>query len=102
MDGTAWLGLIVERGEAKAKFVVRSYDKSMKPGSTLIALSGAEVKIDLIRVRDFEPNLRATMTKEELDHYKTEQTTPGQNWILEVVGDIDGFNENEEISVKSN
>jgi hypothetical protein len=99
MNGLAWLGLIRESEGRNAKFVVRSYEDTIKIGSQLKSLSGAEVKVSCIRVREFEPKVRQSMTQEEIDKYKVDETTPGQNWILDVVGQVDGFSEEEDIYV---
>jgi len=100
MRGLAWLALIRESNGLNAKFVIRSYEDTIKIGTYISSSSGADVKVVCIKVREFEPDVREKMTKNELDHYKVEETTPGQNWVLDVIGKIDGFNEGEDIYIK--
>ncbi len=99
MTNKAWLGLIREVEGNSGKFVVRSYDCTITSSSVLQSKSDSQVRIDSIKVREFEPTVRATMSPEELDSYKVNETTPGQNWILDVYGDIAGFNESEVIYI---
>ncbi len=99
MSGLAWLGLIRESDGNRAKFVVRSYEDTIRVGSYLSSLSGASVEVICIKVREFEPEVRKLMTQEELDSYLVDETTSGQNWILNVFGQVNEFTEEENIYV---
>lgn len=101
MNSRALVGLIREVHNNSAKFVVRTFEMPIKVGSVIRSKDGlSSVIVHCIKVREFEPSVRAKMTVEELDKYKVQETTPGQNWILDVEGAVSGFSEDEKVYIE--